>query len=134
MSKRASDQEVISARLMILQSKRLMLGSLERRLSRSNPDDLQIRAETLRREAAHALDMYRGSVLAYGSPSHADYWLVAYGRLIDMGNALTKKLREATVTLPPEERYEISADVEMLEFIVGAWTESMRTAMSESVA
>ena len=68
------------------------------------------------------------------SPERHEYWLVAYGRLIDMGGALITRLRDAAADLPYDERYAASTDVEMLESILEHWTESMRTSMSAGVA
>jgi hypothetical protein len=74
-------------------------------------------------------------MLEYGSPAvHHDFWTIAYGRLIEMGQALSAKLRSSVYSLPVAERYRVSADVEMLEEIVDRWTAAMRTAMVESVA
>jgi hypothetical protein len=127
-------REVIQSRLLILQSKRLMLNSLVRRLEETGLDSLRQRVEVLRLEAEMAQHEYRSSVLTYGSPEMIDYWIVAYSRLIEMGNTLATRLRDAVTDLPLSERYQASADVEMLEGIVERWQESMRLAMAKSVA
>jgi hypothetical protein len=132
--KKQAGQEIITSRLLVLQSKRLMLNSTQRRLDESGLDSLRNRVETLRLEADHAQHLYRSSLLDYGSPELAEYWVVAYSRLIEMGNALKVRLRDAVLDLPLSERYQASADVEMLEEIVARWHESMRAAMTRSVA
>ena len=63
-----------------------------------------------------------------------DYWLVAYARLIDMAGVLMQRLHRAANRLPAHERYEVSADIEMLEGIIDSWTRSMRRTMVEAVA
>jgi hypothetical protein len=73
-------------------------------------------------------------VLSLGSPNDRDYWVVAYGRLIDVGRTLAQRLRRATPDLPPAERYEVSADAEMLEEIVAGWSESMKGSMVGAIA
>jgi hypothetical protein len=60
--------------------------------------------------------------------------LIAYSRLIEMGNALTTKLRSSAPGLPEDERYELRADMEMLEGIVEGWTESKRRSMTVALA
>ncbi|HKW06163.1 MAG TPA: hypothetical protein VJS19_01195 [Candidatus Dormibacteraeota bacterium] len=125
---------IISARLLVLQSKRLMLASLERRFADSRAQELRTRLEVLKGEAAVAHHNYKDAMLRYGAPDHAGYWLVAYTRLVEMGNALTQQLTAAVAELPADEQYEASTDIEMLERIVGRWREGVREAMAESVA
>ena len=134
MMKKGAAAEVIHSRLLVMQAKRLMLNSYQRRLEEHGTDSLRQRVEQLRHETDQAQHRYRTSVLAWGSAESADYWLVAYGKLIEMGNVLSARLREATAELPPSERYEVSADVETLEGILEDWTRRMRTSMSEAVA
>jgi len=126
--------QLITSRLLILQSKRLMLHSLQRRQDEGSRAELNERIEALQVQAERAQHAYRTYVLNWGTTRSSDYWVVAYSRLIEMGNALTTKLREATNDLAPAERYQVSADVEMLEEIVAAWGESLRTVMTTAVA
>lgn len=126
--------QLISSRLLILQSKRLMLNSLQRRLANGARESLIRRIEVLQAEAEYEQHAYRACVLNWGTSQTDDYWVIAYSRLIEMGNALAVKLREATGELPISERYQVSADVEMLEDIVESWTASLRTVMAEAVA
>lgn len=123
---------IITSKMLILQSKRLMLCSLERRLADSGPEALRERAKALALECEDAQHKYRSAVLAYGTPQTADYWVIAYSRLIEMGQTLAVKLREATGELPLAERYQVAADVEMLEDIVGSWSGSLRDAMASA--
>ena len=85
-------------------------------------------------EAERAQHEYRNAVLAYGSPGSTDYWLVAYGRLIETGTVLSDRLRSTMNELSPAERFEVAADVEMLESLIGRWNEAKRLAMAESIA
>jgi hypothetical protein len=126
--------EVISSRLLILQSKRLMLRSLERRLGDGDSAGMRGRVERMRADVGVANQTYIDAMLKLGSASNADYWLVAYGRLIEMGNSLGAALRLAAIDLPLAERYQASSDVEMMEHLVGGWTESLRKVMAEAVA
>lgn len=130
----ATADQIINSKLLILQSKRLLLTSAERRLGDTGVQSLRARVEQLRTETATAQHGYRSSVLQLGSPRQRDYWLIAYSRLIEMGNALTTKLRNSAPGLPADERCELRADVEMLEGIVEGWTESKRRSMTVALA
>ena len=126
-------RDIITSRLLILESKRLILRCQRRRLD-ATKEALRLEVEQLGREADDAQYRYRASMLAWGSPEFHDYWLIAYARLIEMGNVLTTRLREATTQLPISERYQVSADVEMLEGIVDNWMDSLREEMAAAVA
>jgi hypothetical protein len=125
---------IIMSRLLVLQSKRLMLNRALCQLARSNDEARAQKVVRLRNETESAQHNYRSTILAMESPERHEYWLVVYGRLIDMGGALITKLRDAAVDLPYEERFAASTDVEMLESILEHWTESMRTSMTAGVA
>jgi hypothetical protein len=127
-------EQIIMSRLLILQSKRLLLNSTERLAEETGMQSLQARVDRLRREANQAQHDYRAAMLRLGSPQQRDYWLIAYGRLIEMGQVLTGKLRTAALDLSPAERYEVSADVEMLEAVVDGWIASLKRSMAAAVA
>lgn len=127
-------RQLITGRLLVLQSKRLLLGSQERRMNDSSLDSLRERVDRLRTETATAQQTYLETMLRWGTPDMHDYWPSAYSRLIAMATLLEDKLRAAVDDLPPAERYEVSTDVEMLERMVCRWSESMRSAMVASVA
>jgi len=127
-------RDIITARLLILQSKRLTLRCKQKWLDATGEEWLRLEVERLCLEAEHAQHRYRATMLAWGSPEFDDYWLIAYARLIEMGTVLTARLREATTELPLTERYQVSADVEMLEGIVNNWSESLREEMAAAIA
>jgi hypothetical protein len=104
--------QIIQSRLLLLETKREMLYAAERRLHEDATDALRQRVERLRLETSYASHMYRTSVLEWGPVETSEYWLVAYARLIEMGHALTYKLRSAADELPVHERHHVSADVE----------------------
>ena len=134
MSRSRLIEQIITGRLLVVQSKRLILNSLERRLEETGNDAMRERVDHLRLEAAEAQHKYKTSMLHWGTPDYADYWTVAYSRLVDMGGALTRKLSASIDALPPDEQYEAAIDIEMLERIVRRWGDSVRDAMAESVA
>jgi hypothetical protein len=126
--------QIIMSRLLVMQSKRLMLTSAQRRLEKTESVSVEERVARLSRETEAANHAYRAAVLSLGSPDDRDYWVVAYGRLIDVGRTLAQRLRRATPDLPPAERYEVAADAEMLEEIVAGWSESMKGSMAGAIA
>lgn len=125
---------LVTSRRLILQTKLLMIVSLQRRLRETRQPAFQQRIERFQADADRARSSYRKTVLDYGSPESQDYWLVAYGSLVQTGNALASRLRTAAPSLPVTDRYEVSADIEALEYILDRWTESLRKTMAESVA
>lgn len=134
MRREVADQ-IIMSRLLVMQSKRLMLTSAQRRANmHEGASQLEGKVVRLSRETEAANHAYRTAVLKLGSPDDRDYWVVAYGRLIDVGRTLAHKLRRATAGLPPAERYEVSADAEMLEEVVAGWTGSMQRFMRRSTS
>jgi hypothetical protein len=127
-------ESIVTSRLLVLQSKRLMLDAIEKRLDIWNTAGVKRRFAQLRTETDAAQDRYRTAILEWGSTDDIDYWVMAYSRLIDKGNVIVKKMREANLVLPPMERYQVSADIEMMEHLVEDWTGSLRRSMAASVA
>lgn len=127
-------ESIITSRLLVLQSKRLMLDAIERRLDSWSSPYVKRRFEELRIETDAAQDRYRRAVMDWGSTDDIDYWVMAYSRLIDKGNVIVKKMREANLALPPMERGQVCADIEMMEQLVEDWTGSLRRSMAAAVA
>ena len=127
-------RQLLTGRLLVLQSKRIMLSSLQRRLEETGLDTLRERVHQLRVEADAAHYHYKRSMIMWGGPAQPDYWPIAYARLGEIGSALARSLTMAIDQLPSDEQYEAAIDVEMLERIVERWTQSMREAMARSVA
>jgi hypothetical protein len=124
---------LVSSRLLVLQSNRLLLNS-SRHIELESPELTRERVERLRRQTQRAQENYRRTVLHYGSPSSSDYWQVAYGRLIERGAHLRSKLSSAVDDLPAADRYAVSTDIEVIDQLLSAWTESFRGAVAGSVA
>jgi hypothetical protein len=123
-------ETLVLARLLMLQSKRLILATLERRLHQQQVDSLSARVEHMRREAREAHERYNMSMLAFGSPAIPDYWPVAYGLLIETADRLSDKLRRTAPNLPSADRYQLATDVEMLEGLVEGWRSAIRASMA----
>src|SRR5689334_9504085 len=73
-------EAIVASRLQVLQSKRLMLASNERRLRVHKIESLRDRVEHLQAELERAQAAYRSAVLRWGTPKRVDYWPVAYAR------------------------------------------------------
>jgi len=123
-------ESLISARLLMMQSKRLLLAGVERRVGMPGREHLNSDVDRLRAETENAQENYCSSLLRWGSPERPEYWSAAYGRLVNTADRLSGKLRRAAVDLPPEERYSVAAEVEMLESLLENWRESLRGAIS----
>jgi len=131
---REPGQSIIMARLLILQSKRLMMSSCQRRLDGGGYESIRGRLERLRADVQSAQYLYRSAILSWESPENHEYWLTAYSRLIDIGHQVIDEMKGATVLLPSTERHEVAADVERLETMIKGWANSMKRTMTASVA
>jgi hypothetical protein len=127
-------ETIVRARLQVLQSKRLMLASSERRLRLHKVRALRERVERLHEEMEDAQSCYRSVLIKFGTPGRPDYWPVAYARLVELADNLAEKLRIATVELPPERRFELAVEVEVIEDLLKSWRDSLRGSIGEAIA
>ena len=123
-------EAIVSSRLLVLQSKRLLLSSTENCLVKPDQGELRERAGVLRTQTDDAQHEYRAALLKWGSRERSDYWVVAYSKLIEKGNTLITKLRRAAPELNPADRLEMAAEVEMLEEAVQRWREEIRASIA----
>jgi len=123
-------ESLISSRLLMLQSKRLILASLERRFRKQPLESLRTRVDLTRRETVHAHERYCRSLLTWGTADTPHYWPVAYGRLVDTADRLSSKLRGVAGDLPYPDRYQAATEVEMLEALAERWRQSIRTSIT----
>ncbi len=123
-------ESLISSRLLMLQSKRLILASLERRFRKQPLESLRTRVDLTRRETVHAHERYCRSLLTWGTADTPHYWPVAYGRLVDTADRLSSKLRGVAGELPYPDRYQAATEVEMLEALAERWRQSIRSSIT----
>ena len=123
-------ESLISSRLLMLQSRRLILASLERRFRRQPIESLRAKVDHTRQQTIHAHERYCLSLLTWGTPDTPHYWPVAYGRLVDTADRLSNKLRGVAGELPYPDRYQAATDVEMLETLADRWRQSIRTSIT----
>lgn len=126
--------DIIASRFLIVQAKRLQLSSAYRRRVHAQKSNWPELIERLEGEVVRADRQYRAAVLEHASPQSADYWIVAYARLLEVGEDLSDRMRTAAVDLPADARFEVSTDVEALALILARWNESMKRSMAKAVA
>ncbi|HEX7263223.1 MAG TPA: hypothetical protein VF383_03495 [Candidatus Dormibacteraeota bacterium] len=117
---------IVSSRLLIVQSKRLMLSSLERRFRLKGGDSMRKRADRIRDETAEAHATYRSAVLTYGQASSREFRLVAYSSLANLGDNLVLQMRDTISHHTPGEQFTMAAEVEMLEDVIEQWRKKGR--------
>jgi hypothetical protein len=134
MTSPTASESVVTGRLLVLQSKRLMLASNERRLRKRNAEVLREAGERLRDDIDRAQRAYRSALVSLGTPMTPGYWPAAYSHLIDRADDLSGRLRSAAVDAPQAGRYEIAVEVELLDQLIGEWRDSLRTSIVEATA
>jgi len=125
---------IVSARLLVVQSKRLMLSSLLRRFRLRGERSLRERTDRFRDEADRANRNYRSAVLNWGQATSPEFRLVAYGSLVDLAEALVLELRGTIGGLQPRDQFELAAEVEVLEDFINQWRRNARPSATSAVA
>ena len=134
MSGATVSEAVVTGRLLVLQSKRLMLASNERRFRKRKAEVLRVAGERLRNDIDRAQRAYRSALVSLGTPRTPGYWPAAYSHLIDRADDLSGRLRSAAADSPQAGRYEIAVEVELLDQLIGEWRDSLRTSIVEASA
>src|SRR3981081_984975 len=122
----AGGDSIVSSRLMIVQSKRLMLSSVERRCRLKGGDSMRRRAARIRDETEEAQRTYQSAVLTWGRASSHEFRLVAYSSLANLGDDLVLRMRDTIPHQTPGEQFTITAEVEMLEDVIEHWRKKGR--------
>ena len=125
---------IVSARLLVVQSKRLMLSSLLRRFRIRGEHSLGERTDRFRDEADRANRNYRSAVLNWGPATSPEFSLVAYGSLVDLAESLVLELRGNIGALPARDQFELATEVEVLEDLIDKWRRSARPSATPAVA
>ena len=125
---------IVSARLLVVQSKRLMLSSMQRRFRLRGEDSLKKRTDRFRDEADRANRSYRSAVLNWGRSTSPEFRLVAYGSLVDLAETLVGELRGTIGGLQPRDQFELATEVEVLERFIAQWRSGARPSAVAAVA
>jgi hypothetical protein len=125
---------IVSSRLLIVQSKRLILASVERRFRLHGEDSLRARTDLLRDETTRAHHTYRSAVLTWGRSTSHEFQVIAYSSLVNMAESLVLDLRDTIGGLPAGDQFEVATDVEMLEGFIDEWRRNARPIAVSAVA
>ncbi len=125
---------IVSARLLVVQSKRLMLSSLLRRFRLRGERSLRERTDRFRDEADRANRSYRYAVLNWGQATSPEFRLVAYGSLVDLAESLVLELRGTIGGLKPRDQFELATEVEVLQDFIDQWRRNARPSATAAVA
>lgn len=124
LSRRASfaDTLIALSRMLVLESKLLLLYRAQRRFL-AKQTDRNLKAVDNRhgevRVAEAAVRAVRMEPLALRSPEHTS-WI--YSKLITRAANTRAGLAAICADLPPEERFQTAADIQMLEELIAQWT------------
>jgi hypothetical protein len=127
-------ESIVTSRLLIVQSKRLMLSSAERRFRLHGGNSLGKRSEHFRADAARAHKSYQAAVLTWGRTTSHEFRIVAYTSLIVLAEKLVFELRGTIGTVGPGDQVQMATEVQVLEDLIQGWRESARPVATAAVA
>src|SRR5260370_42707649 len=113
---------IVMSRLLVLQTRRLLLASSQKKLLDSDADHHRLEVARLKESAARAHEAYRRAVLDWASPETSQLSMVSYATMIDVLEELAGCLRASSTQLPTEERSELDADLVRLDEIIDPWS------------
>lgn len=119
---------IVTSRLLVLQSKRILLSSAERTLRERDRPELRARVDRLRGEATKAHEKYRRVVLDWAPADCAQFCSVAVGGSAEAVQSLADRLRGISEGLPLAEKLEFAGDIACLEQIAARWRKQVVTA------
>ena len=122
---------ILTSRLLVLQSKRLVLSTAEVNLRIRPTEDARIAVQRHATGVRRAQQLYNEAVLTWGEPVSPQYRLVAYSSLVAKAERLRAALSGAVPHFGHADRSELMADVENLSSIIESWNEVLRNAMAE---
>ena len=130
---RGVSEMIVSSKLLVLQSKRLLLtnASVKRRMSGGEKSEAEARLEGA---VQSALERYNSAVLTWSSAMTPQYRLVAYNSLIGKAERLRASLANPPGELSADDRREVLADLRALQHIIDGWRDIARSSMAEAVA
>src|ERR1700741_1547199 len=101
---------IVMSRLLVLQSSRMLLASVERKLQSNHLPETRQRCEVLRKAADKARENYRQAVLAWAAPETSQFWFVAFDVMIQSVEELIDRVRAGSHELPASDSIEIQGD------------------------
>jgi hypothetical protein len=125
---------IVRSRLLVVQSKRLLLASAERSLVACASDARQARVTQLHQDITIANQNYRRAVLDWASTDSSQFWQIVYKSLIEGVGQLGDRMRSASGRLPDTERTDMLADAASLDVVLQRWRQSMLSTLTEDAA
>ena len=122
----SSGNQIIASRMLVFQSKLLLMNAANRRFQRTHAKRDLKRVEHLRAELHRAESALRKIEVEGSLWSSADYWLAVYASLIDRAKDSLARVASVMRARPAAERFENATDVQMLEELIAQWTARMR--------
>jgi uncharacterized Zn finger protein len=122
--------DVAWSRLLVLQSKRLLLGGALRRMRRTADDESRARAEALRAEAEAAAGVYHAAEEAARFTPLTPSRVATCRRLIGRCRESANRMNELADRLDAASQYEIATDVQMFDELIELWNEPVRPGPS----
>jgi len=109
------------SRILVLASRRLALESARRSMRRAPSSALAARTERLRREVGTAETACRADLRRAGAPAVSARRRDTVMQLIANAEGAISVHSERAPSLPPNRRFEVCAEVEMLENVIAEW-------------
>lgn len=125
---------MLSSYSAVLQSKRLLLQSVLRRLANRPSAELQGRAARLEADIAR-VDAVRARLRLGRADVHdPGFWIDAYGLLIRRGEDLAGELRRHEPALPGPEAENAEVDLRLIDDQLILWRRRLREWMTQAAA
>ncbi|HET7465868.1 MAG TPA: hypothetical protein VFL29_04325 [Candidatus Dormibacteraeota bacterium] len=118
-------EQIVMSRLLVLQSRRMMLASCLRRSQVANRPALTERVESLQGAADKAHADYKAAVLAWAHPETPQFWMVAYATMIENAESVVDELRTRSSELPISDRMLVERDATELKGIIKRWRSNL---------
>ncbi len=129
MLERVGDK-IVASRLLVLQTRRILLTRAASRRSDGDTVDVQAYADAVRT----AQRRYNEAVLQWASASSDQYVLVAYSSLIAKAEKLQDMLRDASDDTPGPDSRQLATEARTLETIIDGWRAVTRRSMTAAIA
>lgn len=116
---------IVRSRLLVLQSKRILIASVAKKLLFNEEPQLRALMRDREESADQAHRDYRKAVLEWASPETAQFWLVSYQGMIEGAEEYVALLRGSAKELPDPDRSYVEADIIQLDQIIERWRENV---------
>lgn len=122
----SSGDQVVAARMLVFQSKLLLMNTANRRFRRTKAKRDLKQVEHLRAELHQAEAALRTTEVEGHLWSSPDFWLAVYASLVERATDALDRMTIASYGRPAAERFESATDIQMLEELIAQWTSRMR--------